>query len=86
MSMNRKTHVTRGYSTVFVMVDGEIRQKAPFTLRRDGVCGRAFFLAHRDAVAWKRELWKHCRLKSKVVPVEVTMRIKSRAKQGGVSA
>jgi hypothetical protein len=75
MSAPQNRHVRRGYSTAFVMVDGKMREKAPFTLRKDGVAGRAFFLAHCDAVAWKRELWKACRIKTKVVPVEVTMRI-----------
>ena len=65
-------HVRRGYSTVFV---GNGGASGKFTLRRDGVAGCAYFFWHAGAVAWKRELYQNAKLRTKVVPVEVTMRI-----------
>jgi hypothetical protein len=67
-------YVVRGYSVAFPhLLNGA--KRSPFTWRRDGVAGAAFFLSHREAVVWKRELSEHLRDKPKVVPVEVTMRV-----------
>jgi len=59
-------HVTRGYSVVFV------HGTCNFALSEYGVAGRAFFMKHREAVTFKRELLKH-RMRTRVVKAVATL-------------